>query len=415
MKRELNIDHLSRVEGHGAVKIVFENENLKEIKLRFTEGPRFFEVITKERLYVELPKIVSRICGICYASHRLACCFAIEDAFNVKVNKGIELLRKLLAIGEIIESHSLHIFFLSLPDYIGYPSALEMAKDYPNIVKRGFRIKEVGNRILKTIGGKTVHGENIVVGGFEFIPQVETLKEIRKELISIIPEIESTIFFLDSLNYPNFNSPYEIELTLKGTLPCNFSEEVKASDKTIFTKKEYEYFIREEVVPFSTAKVSTFNGKPFLIGPLARVNSLVREGKLSEKVKTIVSNLKNSFPTKNTFLANLGRAIEILELSLKGLEIIDTLLELYPFPSKEEVKPQEGIGFGVKEAPRGILFHKYQFNKEGRCVGANIITPTSQLQAVINQDLHYLLSKVKDLEEVEIKKRAELMIRAYDP
>ncbi|RUM41043.1 MAG: Ni/Fe hydrogenase subunit alpha, partial [Desulfurobacterium sp.] len=165
MKKELNINHLTRVEGHGAVNIVFENERLKEIKLRFTEGPRFFEYITRERLYTEIPKMVSRICGICYVSHRLASISAIEDAFNVQVTPEIELLRRLLVVGEYLESHALHLYFLALPDYMGYPSTLAMAKDYPNVVKRGFFLKDVGNKIMKLIGGKTIHGENILPGG----------------------------------------------------------------------------------------------------------------------------------------------------------------------------------------------------------------------------------------------------------
>ncbi|MEO2065906.1 MAG: nickel-dependent hydrogenase large subunit, partial [Desulfurobacteriaceae bacterium] len=187
MKKELNINHLTRVEGHGAVDIVIENSRLSEIRLRFTEGPRFFEVITRDRLYTEIPKIVSRICGICYVSHRLASVFAIEDAFGVKVNRGIELLRSLLTVGEFLESHSLHIYFLALPDYMGYPSTLAMVKDYPNVVKRGFKLKEVGNRIMKLIGGKTVHGENILVGGFASIPSREELEEVGRSLLKLIP------------------------------------------------------------------------------------------------------------------------------------------------------------------------------------------------------------------------------------
>ena len=411
MKKELNINHLTRVEGHGAVDIVIENSRLSEIRLRFTEGPRFFEVITRDRLYTEIPKIVSRICGICYVSHRLASVFAIEDAFGVKVNRGIELLRSLLTVGEFLESHSLHIYFLALPDYMGYPSTLAMVKDYPNVVKRGFKLKEVGNRIMKLIGGKTVHGENILVGGFASIPSREELEEVGRSLLKLIPEIESTLFFLDGLEYPEFESPHEIEMCLNSPSPLLFSSEVSLSDGTNFTKREYELFVREEVSPYSTAKVSKVKGKPFLIGPLARVNRL----ELHPKVLELTKRLKHSFPSKNSHLANLARAVELLDVAYRGVEFIEELLSLYPFEPKVEVNPREGTGFGVKEAPRGTLYHKYTFDSEGRCIGANIITPTAQLQSVIEDDLRALLETSLDSEDSEIKKRAEVLVRAYDP
>ncbi|WP_457678929.1 Ni/Fe hydrogenase subunit alpha [Thermovibrio sp.] len=415
MKRELKVNHLTRVEGHSAVDIVVNGNGIEEIRLRFTEGPRFFEFITRERLYDQIPKIVSRICGICYVSHRLASCFAVEDAFGVKVNKGITLLRKLLTVGEFLESHSLHLYFLALPDYMGYDSTLSMVKDYPNLVKRGFALKELGNRIMKLTGGKTVHGENIVVGGFESVPPLSRIEEVEKGLHRLIPELEATVFLFDGFNYPELESDCSFELTLKVLPPCDFSQELSLSDGTIFTKNEYEHFVKEETSNYSTAKVAKVKGESFLIGPLARVNRQVKERALHEKVKGILAELKHSFPSKNPYLANLARAVELLEMAYRGLEICSLLREEYPFKPKVEVKPKEGVGFGVKEAPRGTLFHKYLFNGEGRCVGANIITPTSQLQSVIEEDLRKLVEGCLEATDEEIKKRAEMLVRAYDP
>jgi sulfhydrogenase subunit alpha len=295
MKRELNINHLTRVEGHGAVNIVIENDRLKEIKLRFTEGPRFFEFITRERLYSEIPKIVSRICGICYVSHRLASSLAVEDAFGVKVTPEIELLRKLLVVGEYLESHALHLYFLALPDYMGYPSAIAMAKDYPNIVKRGFLIKEVGNRIMKLIGGKTVHGENILPGGFKSVPSVDDLKKVQEDLHRILPEIKATISLFDTLNYPDLGTFHELEMCVEADDLLSFGDKVALSDGTVFTKQEYELFVEEKVSDYSTAKYSTIKEKPFLIGPLARVNHYA--DRLSEETKKQLFLLKNSFPS----------------------------------------------------------------------------------------------------------------------
>ena len=413
MKKELNINYLTRVEGHGAVNIVFENERLKEIKLKFTEGPRFFEYITKERLYTEIPKIVSRICGICYVSHRLASISAIEDAFGAKVTPEIELLRKLLVVGEYLESHALHLYFLALPDYMGYPSTLAMAKDYPNVVKRGFLLKDVGNKIMKLIGGKTIHGENILPGGFKSVPSKEQLQKVQDDLYKVIPEIKATISLFDSFEYPKFNEKYPLSLCIDGDSFTLMGDNLALSDGTLFTKKEYELFVEEKTSTYSTAKYSTVKGKPFLIGPLSRINYHLDN--LRSETKEVVSLLETSFPSDNSLHANVARAVEMLELALEGIEITQMLINSYPFKGEVEVKPKAGTGYGVKEAQRGTLYHRYTFDESGRCVSANIITPTAQLQAVIEKDLGDLVELSLDADDAELRKRAEMLIRAYDP
>ena len=413
MKKELNVNHLSRVEGHGAIDIVFENEKLREVRLRLTEGPRFFEFITREKLYFEIPKIVSRICGICYVSHRLASAFTIENAFGVEIPRSIELLRRLLVVGEYLESHALHLYFLALPDYMGYPGAIQMAQDYPNIVKRGFRIKEVGNKIMKLIGGKTVHGENILAGGFGSFPSRDKVKEISDELKSLIPELEATLALFDSLDYPEFESDVPAYVTLDAPDVTGFSESIVTSGNNRFTKKEYELFIKEEVVTYTTAKVSKLNGKPFLIGPLARVNLHLDE--LHPAVKKEVSLLKTRFPSQNTFHSNVARAVELLNVAYRGIEFVEALLSEDLSKPSVDIKPTAGTGYGIKEAPRGVLYHKYTFSSEGRCVGANIITPTAQLQAAIEEDLKKLVEIYSSLPDKELKKLAEMLVRAYDP
>jgi sulfhydrogenase subunit alpha len=413
MKRELNVDHLTRVEGHGAVDIVLENDRLKEIKLRFTEGPRFFEFITRERRFNEIPKIVSRICGICYVSHRLASVTAVEDAFRASPTEEAALLRKLLIVGEYLESHALHLYFLALPDYLGYPSAVAMAKEYPNVVKRGFRIKEVGNKIMKLIGGKTVHGENILPGGFASVPTKEQLEEVSRWLNELLNDLEATLYLFDSLDYFELESPVELEMTLSDPIPTEMVSNLSLSDGTCFTKFEFEHFVQEEPSPYSTAKRSTVSGKPFRIGPLARVNRALDS--FSDPVKDALKRLKISFPSRNPLHANLARAVEMLELAYRGMQLVEELLKRYPLKGSFELSVKEGTGFGVKEAPRGTLYHRYHFDSEGYCKGANIITPTAQLQACIEEDLKALVDAYSYLPDGELKKRAEMLIRAYDP
>jgi len=185
------------------------------------------------------------------------------------------------------------------------------------------------------------------------------------------------------------------------------------SDGTLFTKKEYELFVEEKTSTYSTAKYSTVKGKPFLIGPLSRINYHLNN--LRSETKEVVSLLKTSFPSDNSLHANVARAVEMLELALEGIEITQMLINSYPFKGEVEVKPKAGTGYGIKEAPRGALYHRYTFDESGRCVSANIITPTAQLQAIIEKDLGDLVERSPDADDLELKKRAEMLIHAYDP
>ncbi len=414
MKREIKIKKITRVEGHGAVDILIENDKLKYVKLMLVEGPRFFEFITKGKMYYELPLIVSRICGICYVSHRLASVEAIEDAFGVEVPRPINLFRKLLTIGEFLESHALHQFFLALPDYMGYKSTLDMVKDYPNIVKRGFFLKEVGNRIMKLIGGKTIHGENTLVGGFNSLPSIDDLKRLKDDLEKSIPEIEDTIKLFDSFNYPVYNEKHPIEMCIEGNGLPLLGERLILSNGVTFTKREYELFVKETVSPYSMAKVSRINGMPFLVGPLARVNAHFRN--FDERVTNLMKTLKVKFPSQNALHGNIARDIEMLQLTYEGIEIVSELISDYPKVTKvDNIKPKANTGYGIKEAPRGTLFHKYTFDETGRCTSTNIITPTAQLQSIVEKDLADFISMNATSSDDFLQKRSEMIIRAFDP
>ncbi|SNR59112.1 Ni/Fe hydrogenase subunit alpha [Desulfurobacterium atlanticum] len=413
MRREVKVEHLTRVEGHGAIEIVFEEDKVKDVKVRITEGPRFYEYTARDRLWGEIPKVMSRICGICYVSHRIASVRAIEDAFDVSVPEPIELLRKLLIVGEFFESHSLHVYFLALPDYMGYNSALEMAKEYPNVVKRAFKMKNLGNKIMKTITGKHFHGENIVPGGFATFPSKDELLELKENLEDILVDAKDTIKLFDSLEYPEFNAPFELQMAISKEHFSLVGDEVYVSNGTVFTKNEFEMFVVETFNGYSMAKQSTIEGKPFLVGPLARVN--LHLDSLRPETKEIMKDMRVKFPSANILHQNVARTIELFELALEGIELIDKILENYPAFSVVDIKPKKGSGFGLKEAPRGTLYHKYSFDENGRCISANVITPTAQLQANMERDLRSLAEKLVSADDETIKKYAEMVIRSYDP
>nr|WP_243664497.1 nickel-dependent hydrogenase large subunit [Rhodothermus marinus] len=130
--RTIRVEALARVEGEGAMYVRIRNNQVTDVRLRIYEPPRFFEAFLRGRSFLEAPDITARICGICPVAYQMSACTAMENACGVEVNGPLRLLRRLLYCGEWIESHTLHVFMLHAPDFLGYESALEMARDYPD-------------------------------------------------------------------------------------------------------------------------------------------------------------------------------------------------------------------------------------------------------------------------------------------
>ncbi|NPA14816.1 MAG: Ni/Fe hydrogenase subunit alpha [Aquificae bacterium] len=416
MAKKITVELLTRVEGHGAIEIVEENGKYKAF-VKIFEGPRFYEYLVVGQNYINIPRIVSRICGICYVSHRTASARAIEDAFGAKIPPELELLRKLANVGAFFESHGLHIYFLALPDYFGYSSLLEMVKDYPNLVDRGFKVKNLGVEIMKVLTGKNFHGENLIPGGFANLPTKDELKKLKDQLEEIKEDLDETLQLVDSLKHPNLTTPREFQLSIYNPQGWDFYSNqlilVEKDKKTLFTKKEYEIFVHEEPVEYSMAKQSTVKGKPVLVGPLARVN--IYKDQFSEETKKLISQMKTKFPSENPFHQNVARAVELIEARSLALDYIDTLLSDYPSKPHIELKPKKGRGFGVVEAPRGTLYHTYEFDENGYCTNSNIITPTAVLQTSMELDAQRLAESYSSLPLEEVKFLAERLIRSYDP
>jgi sulfhydrogenase subunit alpha len=416
MAKKITVELLTRVEGHGAIEIVEENGKYKAF-VKIFEGPRFYEYLVVGQNYINIPRIVSRICGICYVSHRTASARAVEDAFGAKIPPELELLRKLANVGAFFESHGLHIYFLALPDYFGYSSLLEMVKDYPNLVDRGFKVKNLGVEIMKVLTGKNFHGENLIPGGFANLPTKDELKKLKDQLEEIKEDLDETLQLVDSLKHPNLTTPREFQLSIYNPQGWDFYSDqlilVEKDKKTLFTKKEYEIFVHEEPVEYSMAKQSTVKGKPVLVGPLARVN--IYKDQFSEETKKLISQMKTKFPSENPFHQNVARAVELIEARKLALDYIDTLLSDYPSKPHIELKPKKGRGFGVVEAPRGTLYHTYEFDENGYCTNSNIITPTAVLQTSMELDAQRLAESYSSLPLEEVKFLAERLIRSYDP
>jgi len=416
MSKKITVDLLTRVEGHGAVQILEENGQITA-QVQIFEGPRFYEYLVVGQNFYNIPRIVSRICGICYVSHRTASSKAIEDAFGVEIPPEIDLLRKLANVGAYFESHGLHIYFLALPDYFGYPSLLDMAGDYPSLVDRGFKLKNGGVEIMKILTGKNFHGENLIPGGLAKLPTKEEIKKIKEILEEVKEDTEQTLRMMAKLEQPSLETEREIQMSIYNPKEWDFYTDnlilLKNGEEKIFTKKEYELYVDEKVVKYSMAKQSYIEGKPILVGPLARVN--IYKEKLSDSTKKLMEECGIEFPQTNPFYQNIARAVELVEILKKGINYIDILLSDYPKHSRVELKPKAGKGFAVVEAPRGSLYHTYEFDNEGICVNSNIITPTAVLQADMEADAKALIKQNPDKSIEELRFLVERLIRSYDP
>lgn len=412
MSKAIDIPYISRVEGKGALEIKVRGDRIEDLKFRIYESPRFFEALLIGRRYYEVHEIVSRICGICPVTHQLTALKCIEKIIGLDVPEHIRNLRELMAIGGVISSHALHLFALALPDYTGHPDIIAMAKDHPDIVKAGFRIKEVGDSLVEVIGGRSVHPVSTIVGGFTSIPTVERLRKFKEKLIEAKNLSLKYSSFISSLNYPEFERKCEhIAFYDKEEYPINYGI-IKSTEGLELTEDEYRRWIYEVEVGYSTAKHSYVRGRSsFMVGPLPRVN--INYHNLSDEAKDTLSSSMFKFPCFNPFASNIARFAEILTLIDKAIGIIDEKpLEGRP---RVEVKPRAGEASAITEAPRGVNFHSYRINDEGIVTYASIAPPTCQNAANIEVDLLEYLKDYLDRSDEEIAHRSEMLVRAYDP
>ncbi|HHE37973.1 MAG TPA: Ni/Fe hydrogenase subunit alpha [Candidatus Cloacimonetes bacterium] len=413
--KKVIVDHLARVEGDGGIYVELDGEELKKVEVKIFEGPRLIEALAIGKLPEEVVSFTPRICAICTVSHKNASIRAIEKALNFQEQEKTHYLRELMHLGEIIESHSLHIFALALPDYFGYPNVIAMADKHKDIVIKALTLKKFGNKIMQVINGKFIHGENATIGGFGKFPSNDDLLEIKKEAKESILFMSVAMDIIGELELPDH---LEEETIFACCNPENnkfgfWGDEIIFSNGTTISCRKYKENLVERVVPHSFAKRSLYKDKPFTVGALARLNCI--GDRLKGKAAEYFNKYKNERWLKNPLYNNLAQAIEIIYCLEQILKLVDILLKL-PNPEFEKPKKTKGRGVGTVEAPRGLLVHDYSFNK-GYVTEANIITPTAYNLDDIEK---YIGNSALNLNkqgysEDKIAFELEKIVRAYDP
>ncbi|MCI4361780.1 MAG: Ni/Fe hydrogenase subunit alpha [Thermoplasmata archaeon] len=412
--RTIAVDYLARVEGEGALRVRIHDRTVEEVELRIFEPPRFFEAFLRGRSYLEAPDITARICGICPVAYQMSACHALEHGLGLRVTPAVRALRRMLYCGEWIESHALHVYLLHVPDFLGYPDAIRMAKDHPILVQRGLRLKKAGNAIMTALGGREIHPVNVRVGGFYRCPSREELEPLRPVLEEALGIAEETVRFAAGLPFPAVEEDYEfVALRHPEEYPMNEGEVVSSRGLRIPATRFEEEF-REFQVPHSNALHSMRrDGGSYLVGPMARY--ALNRDRLLPRADAVAREVGLEPVVRNPFRSVLVRSVEIVQACEEALRLLDGYRPPER-PFEVAAGPFDVPGCAAAtEAPRGLLYHRYQLDATGLIEEAKIVAPTSQNQKRIEDDLREVVTRSLELDDAHLTDACERAIRNHDP
>ena len=408
----IRVDYLARVEGEGALRVRLRGGRVEDVKLEIFEPPRLFEGFLRGRHFEEAADITARICGICPVAYQMSAVHALERALGVTVDAAVRALRRLFYCGEWLESHALHVFFLHAPDFLGYQDALEMARDQGELLEQGLFLKKTGNRLVALLGGREIHPVSAAVGGFYRVPTRRELAGIAEELKRALDASREAARRVAAFEFPDFEQDYEfVALSHPQEYPFNEGRLVSNLGLDIAPEEFEDHFIERQVKHSNALQCQLRRRGSYLVGPLARFN--LNYDKLPEAARQAAGDCGLAVPCRNPFRSIVVRAIEMVFACEEALRII-AAYEPPPAP-RQIAAPRAGAGAAITEAPRGILYHRYEIDEEGLIRTARIIPPSSQNQRRIEEDLWGLLPGILDRPAEEITWRAEQAIRNYDP
>ena len=410
--KTIKVDYLARVEGEGGLYVRVKDDEVTDVRFNIFEPPRFFEAFLRGRHFLEAPDITARICGICPVAYQMSSSHAMEAACGVTVGGQLRALRRLLYCGEWIESHALHVYMLHAPDFLGYEDAIALASKFPDIVKRGLQLKKTGNELMTTLGGRAVHPVNPRVGGFYRAPSRQELEAHRKPLEWALQASLDTVEWTAGLTFPQLERDYEF-VSLRHESEYPLCEGRVVSNKGVDIHiDDYLKVFEEEHVPHSTSLQAFVKGRAdYLAGPLARYNN--NFDKLPEVAQKAARKAGLGETCVNPFKSIVVRSVELVFACAEALRIIDQYEK--PDHAFEECKPRNAVGSGCSEAPRGLLYHRYQIDDQGLIRHARIIPPTSQNQKAVELDLRRFVEQNLHLTKENLTWQCEQIVRNYDP
>ncbi len=415
----IDVKHVTRVEGHGNIAVKVDDGQITKLELQIVESPRFFEAFLRGRRWYEAPHITCRVCGICSVGHTTASVKAIEAATGIEVSEQTRLLRRLILNAEHLQSHVLHLYFLAVPDFLGVGSVIPLASTHPDVVKRALRMKKLANDLCGAVGGRHIHPIAMHAGGFTHLPRPDELIDLKRRLEDSREDLRLTAELYSTLELPDFERPSEyvaLRCTGNGEYALYDGKIVSTLQSEPTEAGEYRKRLMESVVQHSASKhVRSPKSKAYMVGALARFN--VNADRLLPAARDLGASLGMTPPCGNPFHNNTAQLVECVHCTEDAIDLIDTLLTR-GLTVEPLVRPQRfGRGVGVAEVPRGMLVHEYELDDAGLITGANLIIPTGQNLANIEEDMRAMVPAMldADMTREQMTHRLEMLVRAYDP
>jgi sulfhydrogenase subunit alpha len=412
---QIKVSHLTRVEGHGDIIAEIKDGSLVDVRFAVVEAPRLFEAFLVGRNYDEVIHCAPRVCGICSVSHKCAALKATESALGVEVTEQTLLLRRLAFHGEVISSHILHIYFLAGPDFFGISSVFPLIESSPDVVRRAMRMKRLAYDLCDVVLGRHTHPVAMSIGGFSFVHSEKGLAAMRDRLVDGLEDIKATVKLFRTVTIPKFERETEYVSLRHPERYAFYDGDLFSSDGESAEPSRYREYIFEYVVPYSTAKHASRHRPQYMVGALARVNN--NHDQLSSLALEVAHDLGITVPCFNPFANTFAQIVECAHCLEDSIHIIDMLLERGIRAGEEQaaVTPREGSGVGAVEAPRGTLFHEYEYGANGKCLTANLVIPTAQNLANLEADMRAYVPVIIEQSKESITHQLEMLVRAYDP
>ncbi len=441
--KRLVIEPLTRVEGHGKVTLLQdENQNIQQARLHITEF-RGFEKFIQGRPYWELPVLVQRLCGICPVSHHLAAAKATDMIVGAReLTPTADKIRRLMHFGQTLQSHALHFFHLCSPDLlfgfddeVRHRNIVGVIEDYPEIAKQGVLLRKYGQEVIRITAGKRIHGTGAIPGGINKSLRKSEIKYLQNDIDQIISWAQAAITLVKKIFFEHYEYHLafaSIESSMMSLVRADGGFELydgglrarNRHGKDIFDHvdyRNYESYIHESVKNWSYMKFPfiTSIGQEqgwYRVGPLARVNNCdFFSTPLAEDERREFMAIGNGQPVQSTLAYHWARLIELLHCT----EAIAELLGDSDLCGKELLNQGEMqcCGTGVIEAPRGTLFHHYEIDEQGIVEKASLIVSTTNNNQAMNESIRKVSNQYLDGNQLSeaLLNQVEVAIRAYDP
>jgi len=410
----IKINHIAKMEGHAGFMASVVNGDVKSAKLEVQEGIRLIEGVLVGREYQDMPVVAQRICGICPVVHNLTAVKALENAMSITIAPETVKLRTLMEHAQIIHSHALHLFFLSLADFLDIDNDIKLIGKYPREAQIAIKIREYGMEIVKVIGGRVVHPLTNEVGGFKKAPDRDALQKLiinSKDILDMALELGE---FFKTIKLPDFSRETVYVCLEKGGGYAIYDGDISSNRGLHIPVDKFENNFHELQKQREVIKRIEHDGQSYMVGAIARINN--NRSRLREKSFKYVESLGIRFPDYNPFHNIWFQMAEVIHCVEESSRIMMELMHLnLNEVITKEYQAKLGSGVAAVEAPRGTLYYHVDVDAKGYIRNVNIITPTAQFLSNLEDDISEYIPKIIGLSDTARQRKLRAFIRAYDP